>query len=99
MIAIEAIIGDETTAYRRSIRKVGEREDFVEPVGFIPAKGDRVQFESNGVLLTGTVFVVDSRGGGVCYGVCPSCDVIADDDTLYKHIPLSKVAPLSNEQK
>lgn len=97
MIAIKAIIGDETAVYRRSIRKLGERADFVEPVGFVPAKGDRVQFECNGVLLTGTVFVIDSRGGGVCYGVCPSCDVIADNGTLYKHIPLSKVAPLSIE--
>lgn len=39
----------------------------------------------------GSVFVVDARGGGVRFGVCPSCDVKADEGTLYKHIPLNEV--------
>lgn len=53
--------------------------------------GDRVQFEFDGNPISGTVFVVDSRGGGVCFGVCPSCDVRADDGMLYKHVPINEV--------
>lgn len=45
----------------------------------LPEAGDRVRFEFDGNLISGTVFVVDPRGGGVCFGVCPSCDVRADD--------------------
>ena len=38
----------------------------------------------------GTVFVVDPRGGGLCSGICPSCDVRADDGTLHKHVPINE---------
>ncbi len=56
-----------------------------------PAVGDRVRFEFEGSQILGSVFVVDARGGGVRFGVCPSCDVKADEGTLYKHIPLNEV--------
>lgn len=63
------------------------------PRGLLEA-GERVQFEFDGNLISGTVFVVDPRGGGVCFGVCPSYDVKADEGMLYKHIPLNEVVPL-----
>lgn len=56
----------------------------------LPEAGDRVRFEFDGNLISGTVFVVDPRGGGVCFGICPSCDVRADDGTLYKHVPSTR---------
>ena len=59
----------------------------------LPEAGDRVRFEFDGNLVSGTVF------GGVCFGICPSCDVRADDGTLYKHVPINEVVPLSVEQK
>lgn len=65
----------------------------------LPEAGDRVRFEFDGNLISGTVFVVDPRGGGVCFSICPSCDVRADDGTLYKHVPINEVVPLSVEQK
>ncbi len=57
----------------------------------IPKVGDRVRFEFEGSQIFGSVFVVDARGGGIWFGVCPSCDVKADEGTLYKHIPLNEV--------
>ena len=60
----------------------------------LPEAGDRVRFEFDGNLISGTVFVVDPRGGGVCFGICPSCDVRADDGTLHKHVPINEVEPL-----
>ena len=65
----------------------------------LPEAGDRVRFEFDGNLISGTVFVVDPRGGGVCFGICPSCDVRADEGTLHKHVPINEVEPLSVEQR
>ena len=59
----------------------------------LPEAGNRVRFEFDGNLVSGTVFVVDPRGGGVCFGVCPSCDVRA------KHVPINEVVPLTVEQR
>lgn len=58
----------------------------------IPMVGDRVRFEFEEAPISGSIFVIDARGGGVWSGTCPSCDVKADDGTLYKHIPLNEVA-------
>lgn len=63
----------------------------------MPAVGDRVRFEFEGSQILGGVFVVDVRGGGVWLGVCSSCDVKADDGTLYKHIPLNEVELVPEE--
>lgn len=65
----------------------------------IPAVGDRVRFEFEGSQILGSVFVVDARGGGVWFGVCPSCDVKADEGTLYKHIPLNEVELVPAERQ
>ena len=61
--------------------------------------GNRVRFEFDGNRVSGTVFGVYPRGGGRCFGVCPSCDVRADDGTLHKHVPINEVVPLSVEQR
>lgn len=53
--------------------------------------GDRVTFAFDGEAIEGEVFVVEPQGGGVCFGVCPSCDIKADDGTLYKHIPVKEI--------
>lgn len=54
-------------------------------------RGDRVRFDvGDGTILEGTVVVVDPRGGGINFGVCPSYD-IKTEDTIYKHIPAQDV--------
>ncbi|MEY8461048.1 hypothetical protein AALA69_07985 [Eggerthellaceae bacterium 24-137] len=57
----------------------------------MPVVGDRVRFEFEGSQILGSIFVIDARGGGALFGVCPSCDVKADDGILYKHIPLDEI--------
>lgn len=56
--------------------------------------GGRVRFSCEhrgGEVLTGEVSAVDLSGGGVCDGVCPSVDVMAEDGVLYKHVPVSRL--------
>ena len=53
--------------------------------------GDAVMFSFNGKRLRGTVYVMDSEGGGVFFGASPSCDIKANNGVLYKHIPLDEI--------
>lgn len=69
----------------------------METEKIIPKVGYRVRFEFEGSQILGSVFVVDARGGGVWFGVCPSCDVKANEGTLYKHIPLDEVELVTAE--
>jgi hypothetical protein len=65
----------------------------------IPRVGDRARFEFGGSQIFGRVFVVDVRGGGVWFGVCPSCDMRADEGTLNKHITLNEVELVPAERQ
>lgn len=54
----------------------------------IPELGDSVELsEGCGDTVRGEVVAVDSRGGGVYDGICPSVDVMGYDGVLRKHVP------------
>ena len=62
----------------------------------LPKVGSPVRFlwEKYGKTLQkqGTIRIIDWAGGGACWGECASCDIlVAEEDMLYKHIPLEQV--------
>lgn len=71
---------DEEETIKVSLPKVGS------PVRFLWEKyGKTVQKQ-------GTIRIIDWAGGGACWGECASCDIlVAEEDMLYKHIPLEQV--------
>lgn len=71
---------DEEETIKVSLPKVGS------PVRFVWEKyGKTVQKQ-------GTIRIIDWAGGGACWGECASCDIlVAEEDMLYKHIPLEQV--------
>lgn len=51
--------------------------------------GDNVRFSFNGMSdLMGRIAIKDRYGGGCFYGMCSSVDILGDDNTLYKHVPI-----------
>lgn len=40
----------------------------------------------------GIIHIIDRHGTDFCYGVCPSFDILVEnEDTIYKHIPMVDV--------
>lgn len=60
--------------------------------------GDKVKFSFDGETIEGTIRVFDPRGGGICFGVCPSYDIEATNGTLYKHISANEVEAIDTEE-
>ena len=55
-------------------------------------RGDLVKFSLNGAKgIKGTVEVIDSLGGGIYDGKCPTVDVMGVDGVFYKHVPIGNV--------
>ena len=61
------------------------------------AKGDKVKACFDDKTIEGTIYIVDPRGGGFCFGVCPSYDILATDGVLYKHIPANEVEAIASD--
>lgn len=52
------------------------------------------EWENNGCLMEGTIYLIDKHGGGLYCGVCPSFDIMVGEGnnrTLYKHVPIVDV--------
>lgn len=48
-----------------------------------------VKFEARGEELVGEIYIIDSQGGGIYWGCCPSVDVFVESkNCLYKHIAM-----------
>ena len=57
--------------------------------------------KKNGTTIQkqGVIRILDWAGGGACWGKCASCDIlVAEEEMLYKHIPLSEVELLEESQ-
>lgn len=61
-------------------------------------RDDKVRFSFDDETIEGTIRVLDPRGGGVCFGVCPSYDIEAVNGTLYKHIPANEVEAIGSDE-
>ena len=71
---------DEEKNIKVSLPKVGS------PVRFV------LERDGKAVQKQGTIRIIDWAGGGIYWGECASCDIlVAEEDMLYKHIPLEQV--------
>lgn len=78
--------------FRQYLTKRDASEEIKEPRF---SRGDKVAFTENGIQMEGTIVQVDYHGGGACYGIEPSYDILVSedgaDDIVWKHIGDSQV--------
>ena len=79
------------------------QQDLQQVQAGLPEVGSRVRFlwKKNGTTIQkqGVIRILDWAGGGACWGKCASCDIlVAEEEMLYKHIPLSEVELLEESQ-
>jgi len=59
---------------------------------------DPVSFEFGKKNHKGIVSIVDKCGGGQHWGVCTSYDIMAEDKSIYKHIPHVDICKIEENQ-
>ena len=54
------------------------------------ARNDRVSFSfDDEIIREGIIFMIDSMGTDECYRICPSFDILIEEENMvYKHVPM-----------